>query len=207
MLTYAILNHLPKLPDELIHDAALIKKSDALWRSGSLTQPDDRIIINKRIADIYGDRVLKIRESTIQSTVPSRYYINEFDQYVKKFIAPSAIATTLSISAGSSHNGPHIDSSREYALLYVVDPGGENVSTAFYQESGKPIVRPKIKPLVSLYKEYVNDYSLLTEIDRVVLPTHTWVILNANILHSVENLSGPRVTYQIALNDNPFNKE
>jgi hypothetical protein len=203
MLTYKILNHLPKLPEKFLQEAEALRSVDLDWRNGN-TNVDPRMIVNEKIAS-YNGRKVKLNDKIIDSTYATRYRIDEFEQYVKEFITKDAITATLSFSAGSSYNGPHIDLTRDYALLYVVDPGGAEVYTAFYQEKGRPIVRPKDKPGSTVYGEYADDYANLIEVDRVILPSHTWAILNSNILHSVEGLTGPRITYQVGLNTNPFN--
>lgn len=205
MFTYKILNHLPRLPDQFVEQAQLIAPIDHAWRTTN-SDADSRMIVNEKIAS-YDGREFKLNNTVVKSTYATRYRIDGFEQYVKKFITEHAITATLSFSAGSAYNGPHVDLTRDYALLYVVDAGGPEVSTAFYQELGKPVVRPKDNPGSTVYGEYADNYDNLIEIDRVVLPSHTWVILNSNILHSVENLTGPRITYQVGLNINPFIKE
>ena len=90
---------------------------------------------------------------------------------------------------------PHTDQTRRFAILYMFDTGGADVRTAFYQEHGYPVERE--------LREFGTDYSKLNEVHAVQFPLRTWVIMNTNVLHSVENLVSDRIQIQFGLNEVP----
>ena len=90
---------------------------------------------------------------------------------------------------------PHTDQTRRFAVLYTFDTGGADVRTAFYQEDGYPVERE--------LREFGTDYDRLKEVHAVQFPLRTWVIMNTNVLHSVENLISDRVQIQFGLNSVP----
>jgi hypothetical protein len=90
---------------------------------------------------------------------------------------------------------PHTDQTRRFAVLYTFDTGGADVKTAFYQEDGYPVERE--------LREFGTDYDRLKEVHAVQFPLRTWVIMNTNVLHSVENLVSDRVQIQFGLNSVP----
>jgi hypothetical protein len=90
---------------------------------------------------------------------------------------------------------PHTDQTRRFAVLYTFDTGGADVRTAFYQEHGYPVERE--------LREFGTDYDRLKEVHAVQFPLRTWVIMNTNVLHSVENLVSDRIQIQFGLNEVP----
>ncbi len=90
---------------------------------------------------------------------------------------------------------PHTDQTRSFAILYTFDTGGPDVRTAFYQEDGHPVERE--------LRVFGTDYANLREVHAVQIPLRTWVIMNTNVLHSVENLISDRVQIQFGLNEVP----
>lgn len=96
-------------------------------------------------------------------------------------------------------HGPHIDRSRFFALQYVIEPGGENVATVFY--------RARSQKLDMDEKFWINNYDQIEPIEHQFIPPRTWVLINArNHIHSVENISGVRVSVQIALMKDPMDE-
>ena len=92
--------------------------------------------------------------------------------------------------------GAHTDATRLYTLLFNVQSGGPDVSTNFWQEQGYPVMRePKCSGL---------DTDKLHLLDSIVIPPNTWCILYTMVLHSVDDLVAPRITFQVGLNDHPW---
>jgi hypothetical protein len=79
----------------------------------------------------------------------------------------------------------HCDMRRNYALNYVHCPGGDNVKTVFFQEEGEPIIRG-----VGIT---ANIKKPLHRIAEIVIPVNTWHLLRTDIIHSVENMTSPRI--------------
>lgn len=90
---------------------------------------------------------------------------------------------------------PHTDQTRRFAILYTFEAGGPDVRTAFYQEDGFTLERE--------LRIFGTDYSVLKEVDAIQIPLRTWVVMNTNVLHSVENLVGDRIQIQFGLNALP----
>ena len=91
----------------------------------------------------------------------------------------------------SSFYLPHIDTTRQFTVLYnLIDSGG---TLCFWQEEGEELYRTPEKGICT-------DYSKLTLVASVKIPPFTWYIINSQILHSVEGLSGPRKNIQFKVN-------
>jgi hypothetical protein len=124
------------------------------------------------------------------------------DQYAKFEISPelkSWVDTNICNSYmniglafmfdGTTHL-PHTDSTRDIAVLYVFDTGGDNVKTTFY----------KFKNSQEIHQEngcYPTSMDDLEEIEAVVLAQGTWSTLDSLVLHGVENKTRPRITLQL----------
>ncbi len=89
--------------------------------------------------------------------------------------------------------GPHTDTTRTHTLIYLLDAGGDNIKTVFYKEQG-------IDNIDRGFKVRPTDYAKLDPIESIELKINTWTLLNATVIHSVENLSRARKTIQVALN-------
>jgi hypothetical protein len=213
MFTYVILNNLPKIPDHFLTKVAEIQKS----MTGNFTperranldnfvyKPVNTVVMNPK----YRGRVMDIDGKQIPTTYSSRISMGEdFNHWIKDNIYPPGIVPEevgiafipgQQIDGGSSHQGAHVDSTRNYALIYLLDPGGDNVITTWYKEEGQPTYRPRKTDLDQLT---VNDYTRLIEIDSVCLPTNCWVLFNARTLHDVANIETLRVSFHIGFDKN-----
>ena len=203
MFTYAILNHLPAIPEHF-HSATQLFELNNNTKSLEELNITDLSLLNSQSISQYVGRILNIDGQSIKSVSARRFHVSEeFVNWIKNNIHPDITDAGISFTSGSTHNGAHTDLSRDYVLLYILNAGGPAVSTVFYQEHGHPIVRKKIKPMTNVY---VNNYNQLIEIDRVIFPTHTWVLINSDILHGVESIETVRISYQIGFNNNIFFK-
>lgn len=90
---------------------------------------------------------------------------------------------------------PHSDQTRSMVAIYMIDPGGDNASTSYWQQHGQPLHRD--------LREFGLDYSKLELRYDVKWPKGKWVVMNTNILHSVENMTGVRLSIQIGLLEFP----
>jgi hypothetical protein len=88
--------------------------------------------------------------------------------------------------------GPHSDLTRSYTLIYVLEPGGNDTRTVFYQERSHNQLEHPLGVTI-------NDYSLLDVIGNFKLPVNQWSLLNAQVIHSIEGLTGHRESVQIGL--------
>jgi hypothetical protein len=204
MFTYVVLDNLPSVPDkfkEVVTD--LLAKED-LSPYRDYEKGDNIQNTAGTIVPGYQNRQLLINGKSITSTQSLRFNINEeWIKWIQDNIYADAEVTSsgIAVTHGSRYHGPHCDATRNYALIYLLDAGGDNVETVFWQEHGYPIVRPRVSAADQLF---VSDYSHLTEIDRVCYPVNKWVLMNTRILHGVENIESTRIAYQVKLIKNIF---
>lgn len=92
--------------------------------------------------------------------------------------------------------GPHMDRTRFYTLQYMIDTGGDAVDTVFYEAASEQLDFDK-------NHLYMNDYRHLREISRFRARAGDWHLINGRTIHSVENISGMRVSLQIGLMRDP----
>lgn len=92
--------------------------------------------------------------------------------------------------------GAHRDRTRDWVMLYLLDPGGEDHATVWYQETGHADVVREVG-------YFVNDYSRLTELSRRKLKTNTWTLLNAQVIHAVEGAPNMRRSLMLSLPESP----
>lgn len=85
---------------------------------------------------------------------------------------------------------PHTDVTRDYVLLYNLETGGSNSELCFWREKKRALRRERALA--------VERGPQLELIDRVQGPVDCWYILNARIIHSVENATGMRLNLQIS---------
>jgi len=84
---------------------------------------------------------------------------------------------------------PHTDTTRQWTLMWFTDTGGTDVKTVFWQERGHDIVREP--------RYYPKNYEDLIELESHVFDKHRWVLINSQVIHSVENLQSVRKSIQI----------
>ena len=120
----------------------------------------------------------------------------EFEAWVKKNITEHILdagvnyvthteETGLPISTGA-----HTDGTREFVLLWNVEHGGADAELTFWREENKPLYRaPKTRG---------TDFSKLKFVTKTRLPEDKWLLLDARVLHSVENLTSTRISLQIS---------
>jgi hypothetical protein len=86
----------------------------------------------------------------------------------------------------------HTDGARgEHVLNYIIDTGGNQVHTSWYQENGCDLYRePGL--LRNNFQDMVLKHTLLLE-------QHTWSMINSRILHTVNNLTRARISLSLGI--------
>jgi hypothetical protein len=190
MFTYEIMNQLPAVPPHFIMQALHSVNGSPMakvhasipgrkeFRARMLTLPDGR---------------------QIPSAGSDRYPMSpEYDVWVKENIKSEwAVSCAQRHTQVSNTIGPHIDDQVNELLYFILQEGGTNVETVWWQENGYEIERPDKLPTAEYYDAAVNDYNNLKEIDRIRIPVGVWVRMNTMILHSVENMTGVRIGLSI----------
>lgn len=93
---------------------------------------------------------------------------------------------------------PHIDgrsyfgATRDYNLMYVLDPGGDCVTTTFYKTTDE--LKSKI-----LSPGNRLERSLAEPIDVFEFKKHEWILMNNKCFHSVEGITRKRICLSISL--------
>jgi len=96
-------------------------------------------------------------------------------------------------TAGLNSIGVHTDRGRNYALMYLLDQGGDNCFSTVYQQEGHPLIRERAT--------HVEDRSTLKEIHTYVAEKGRWYVLDTRILHTVDNLERFRIAIQCSFDD------
>jgi hypothetical protein len=89
----------------------------------------------------------------------------------------------------------HTDGARgEYVLNYIIDAGGDQVDTSWYQENGCDLHREP-----GLLRNNFQDMELK---HCLKLEQHTWSMINSRILHTVNNLTRARISLSLGISAN-----
>jgi len=186
MFTYVVLKNLPDVPESFVTAAyEMLKFADT-------DVPIDNL------SDAYKSRKLIIDGEKKSVTFQTRMDINEeFYKWVHENIHPEGFDCGVSFtnSKFGTHQGPHTDLTRDFTMLYLLEPGGPETETVWYEEIGQPIIRTQRQAVC-------NDFSKLRALERVKFPLPKWILLNAMCLHGVENIAKVRMSFQVSLNNN-----
>jgi hypothetical protein len=166
---------LPNIPAELIPDLENLKlkktKSEAQAKSidnWTMTQ---------------GSQVVSNLSSYVRFDAPA-----ELVDWARQNISDEFHNIGISYWTGGATGLPHTDLSRDVALFYLFTTGGDAVETKFWRYNGQIHFEGHIHP---------ESYEELELLESVVLNSNTWNILDAKVVHSVENLSGDRIALQL----------
>jgi len=177
---YQILEHLPHPPEELLeYTQKIVDTQDLLY---------------------YVTNVGRTLSSNYKK-YPRTALVPELETWLKENITDTATEYALSVSIiepGVDTLLPHTDRMRNYTLMYLLNGGGENHRTVFYKHRDPNLI-------IERKKNY--PYSDLVEVDSIVVPLRTWTLLNAQQIHSVENIPGMRLALQLSLEINPWNNK
>lgn len=171
------LDHLPKVPDELVKE----------YTASKLDEGGKPVVIWNNL--LRGD-------PKVPNSIYHRFQVNpELKEWLQQNIFPTAtdygITYNYSPNTYPIQHNPHIDYSREYTIMYNLDNGGDDVRTGFYIDKDKPLEQPQATR--------IRDYSTLQFLTDVRFDLNRWVILNAKIIHGVKNITSPRINIQLGL--------
>lgn len=187
---YKELSHLPPVPQEFYN----VNKT-----------------INRRHFNSGYNQEYYIDEKKINSCFYSTYTIDENNQnlliWLKENIINFAdIYVYQEQSQGNVHVA-HVDIGRSIALNYVLETGGDEVTTSWYQEKNKPLLRIK-KQGGQLLDEPIIDsrnyYNSLVKLESKIFKPHTWYLINVQIIHDVQFLSSIRKSISIGITTDTY---
>lgn len=183
--TYRMLPHLPTVPQHFVDRAleyrALIDRNQAVY---------------SHLSDAYRKRKLLKDGATLDSVYQIRWDIGyDFYLWAQQNITSAAYECGVAYLDGrrGPTQGAHTDQRRAISLIYLLEPGGPETSTVFYQEQGQDLVR-------TTPQTTCDDYSRLTVVDQAQFPVRQWVALNTQILHGVDRIHSCRISLQISCN-------
>jgi len=168
----------------------------ALAADPSLYKESTKYNYYKPGKDPHAVRQLVKQGNSIEMVRIPRYVVgDEFDQWVRENLVTDFTAATIAISHNGNGGsvGPHTDRWRNFVLIYLVQTGGDQARTNFFQQQRHPLIRDKFA--------IVDDYDSLELIESFQLPLNQWVLLNGRILHTVDNIDTVRIAFQIELLD------
>jgi hypothetical protein len=172
MITAKVNLPLPSLPSNLIEELLLIANNE---------------IVDLKYQN--GNGIFEIRQ------IP-----DHIRDWVKLNITKD-ISTGVLQTIREGNFEPHIDGPsskkdiRYYNLLYLIEPGGTNVETCFYQT---PI--NFLKTCIEK-KKFRVAYEDAVLVEKFTFNPCTWNLMNTQCIHSVEGISGYRIGLSIGINN------
>jgi hypothetical protein len=121
------------------------------------------------------------------------------DAYISQDWLQISISNSVTVDQNNCQDhihGAHTDTTRQYALLYLLEASNSDQTTIFYQEPNKGVRRRR-----GLFLENMDE---LIQIDSITIPLQTWIYFDTSILHAVENIQNSRVAIQISFDCEPF---
>jgi hypothetical protein len=137
-----------------------------------------------------------------RSILYRRWSVNpKFENWIKANIcdqyAVLSLQTHHKIDEVTQHS-PHTDRTRPWVLLYLIESGGDMVTTSWYRERNEPLLRDN-----GLHKGLFKNQIDLVESTQV--ETKRWCLLNSRIIHGVTGITGTRMSFAISITrENPF---
>ena len=171
-------DQLPKIPPELI--AQLLQQYE-----------------QHEVQFINPERVLADGEKHIPNVYYKRWGIPAaLEQWIRSNISNSFDMVGFQIHdasvRSSDHHLPHTDKyPRKWVLNYVVETGGDNAVTSFYQEKGHPVIREHLTRPARR-----QDLELL-ESERI--EPGRWVMLSGVVIHDVTGITGRRMSITMGI--------
>lgn len=162
--------------------------------------PDFDRLLSDQIAPIWSNRPRTATrgQEIVEHSRYDRFEISEeLKHWVDTNITDSYKNIGISHMWGASVNLPHTDHTRDVTMLYVFRPGGPSVETRFWQRQGYPIHHENKDNNYHYNEDQPTTYDDLILIDSVILESQQWYILDARCIHSVEGMTGSRISLQL----------
>jgi hypothetical protein len=132
----------------------------------------------------------------IKDYKPLMDWLNQNIPYLDPSLIVIAQMQTSKETMPSTHI-VHSDIGREFALNYIIDTGGDAI-TSWYRENSKPMTRTKIQGGQQSDSGFV-DYNNLEILESAVLEKNKWYLISTNVLHDVDNIVGSRKSISISI--------
>jgi hypothetical protein len=177
-----------------------IRKSVELGFNFNKNLQFDKRPMTKEEDNGFKRNIFELNGNTQQRAVYRRYHLSEQAvAWVKEHIGEYSEMGSQLMRNGSAFT-PHTDGGkRRYILNYLVDAGGPDVETQWFQEKGQMLVRD-CQPM------QFPDASKLDLIKNVVIPEKTWSMLYGKIIHAVVGMTNKRIQLSISFSAEEFKK-
>jgi hypothetical protein len=180
---------LPPIPEELLSFRSSIDPSQVITVDdigyGHTHKKGDRSLVSCGYV-----------RARIKDYKPLMDWLNQHIPHLAPSLIVIAQMQTSKKNVPSTHI-VHSDIGREFALNYIIDTGGDAV-TSWYQENGKQIYRTKIQGGRQSDSGFV-DYNNLEILESAVLEKNKWYLISTNVLHDVDNIVGSRKSISIGI--------
>ena len=116
-----------------------------------------------------------------------------YKEWAIKNVSPDAFDfRVVTTPKGAPIKGPHVDHTRNYTLIYLLESGGQDHETCFYKDIAEdsPIMPPGT---------FRDDLSQVQKVAGIQVPLRSWTLLNAHVLHGVENIPLGRMALQVSI--------
>jgi hypothetical protein len=125
-----------------------------------------------------------------------KYTIPGWHEWCQQNIDPDCYHAGVAVNDGPSpYHGPHADAGRTWALYYMVETGGDHVTTSWWKHPDHPLVLKE-----NLYPIVAWNYPELDLICSAQFQKYNWYLFNSRVLHSVENINHRRISLQTNVN-------
>jgi hypothetical protein len=106
-----------------------------------------------------------------------------------------------SFTGGGTTQLIHSDILRVFALNYIIDTGGDSVTTTWYQENEQPLSRYKDPAIHGLGQanNKIIDYDNCAVLEQVQFKQHQWSLIRTDVLHDIDHMTGVRSAVSIAI--------
>ena len=158
-------------------------------------------ITGQQLKVIHNSSHFTVGNEKYSRAIYRRYNLGKLtDEWIRDSIASEYSQMGSQVMRNGDAFFPHTDGGpRRYILNYLIDTGGEQVETRWYQQPG-----------YNLYREgdamQWPDKSNLNIIHTEIFPVKSWTMLFGKVIHSVVGLTSPRMQLSISFSAEEFLK-
>lgn len=128
-----------------------------------------------------------------------------FLEFVPAYDQTQSLSLIITKHANQGRMIVHTDISRKFAVNYIIDTGGDQVSTNWWKELGHSPIRGEKLPGKQTDTGHVK-YDNLELLESVICEKNNWYMIQTNVLHDVSNISSPRIFLSFPVTESSDNK-
>jgi len=123
----------------------------------------------------------------------AKFEFLEVNQVIKDWINSNIFPIPVHIGIQCMHSGkyitPHIDEARKYAYNYIIETGDAHLCLWEAKDEYTDCIA---------YPQTIFPYERIKLADKIVIDKNKWHLLDTNKIHSVENISGRRISLSLS---------